>query len=596
MMTAAPARQAATGSAAGWIAIAVWTLVALAPNVLALPAWPWIVEQARTPVDQTTQLLAGGHLTAIGVGALFCLALLAVTGRASRYVLVTLPFAALVPLESLYILKYGQPTDAVAFGVASATHWREASEFVTGIVAYAVLASVAIAVAGIALYARLRSKDLRWRHRSRWYALLGMFIVAAVTAAQAGGWHNLIARRADAAMQGGGEIATPLERTLERSYPLGLVVRWNEFDERRRRAVEAAARASGFRFGATAGDGAATVVLVIGESMRADHLGLNGYHRETTPELSKVASLYSFRHATAAAGATRESIPYLLTRRTLGVDPDKWLAERSIVSAFREAGFSTWWISTQAPVGALEDSSAVIAEESANKRYVNPAGHARRAALDEATIPVLAEALRDGAARRFVVVHLLQAHWDYRLRYPSGLGPFQPSGTDGEIWSIYSRSQRVPIVNAYDNAVHYADRVLARIIETLQSTGQSVGLVYMSDHGQTLFEGRCLSGSHAVPSRTVFEVPLLIWVSPAFRERFPDKVAALAGNLERPVTAESVFPTLAELGGLEFDGSKRQLSLANATYKPGRRLVTLDTRRWIDFERELPAMDCAESR
>jgi glucan phosphoethanolaminetransferase (alkaline phosphatase superfamily) len=596
-MKAEPARQAAAaGSAAGWIATAVWTLVVLAPNVLALPAWPWVVAQTRTPVDQATQLLAGGYLTAIAISALLCLALLAVTGRGSRYVLVTLPFAPLVPLESLYILKYGQPTNAVAFGVASATHWGEAAEFVTGIVAYAVLASAAITVAGIALAVWLHNNDLGWHHRSRWYALLGIFIVAAVGTAQTGGWHDLIARPADAAMEGSGEIATPLERTFERSYPLGLIVRWNEFHERRRRVVEAAARASGFQFGAKAGDGAATVVLVIGESMRADHLGLHGYRRNTTPELSKIGSLYSFRHATAAAGATRESIPYLLTRRPLGVDPDELVAERSIISAFREAGFSTWWISTQAPVGALEDTSAAIAEESANKRYLNPADYARRATLDEATIPVLADALRDGAARRFVVVHLLQAHWDYRLRYPASSEAFQPAGADGEIWSIYSKSRRTSIVNAYDNAVRYADQVLARLIQTLQASGQSAALIYMSDHGQALFEGRCLSASHALPSRTVFEVPLLVWVSPAFGARFPDKVAALAGNVDRPVTAESVFPTLAELGALEFEGSKRHLSLANAAYAPGRRLVTLDTRNWIDFERELPAMDCAGSR
>jgi len=85
-------------------------------------------------------------------------------------------------------------------------------------------------------------------------------------------------------------------------------------------------------------------VVVIGESARADHFGLNGYARNTTPRLSARGDVISYEDFFTSANVTLYSIPLMLTR--FGADEfDRVHSEPSLVSAFHEAGFRTGWIS-----------------------------------------------------------------------------------------------------------------------------------------------------------------------------------------------------------------------------------------------------------
>jgi glucan phosphoethanolaminetransferase (alkaline phosphatase superfamily) len=571
----------------------VWTLVALSPNIAALPMWPWVVAQHRVPVDVATQVVAGGHPTGILLSLALCALLFALLGRGSRYVLAVTPFAALAPLETLFILKYGQPTSATVIGVAAATHFAEAREFASGVVLAALGCALALLALGVALSGWLRRRDVVVRARTRALVAGAIVAVAALAIRHEGGLGTVAARPASG--ERAHDVLSPLERTVERTWPLGIAARFAEYGEHRRRIRDARAAASTFRFGAAATADDVTIVLVIGESIRADHLGLNGYARDTTPRLARIDGLVSYRHALALAGATRESVPFMLTRRSPRAEASARASERGIVAAFEEAGFDTWWISTQAPIGDLEDAITAFADEARRRRFLNPAGYAKRAALDEEAVVALRDALAERAPRRMLVVHLLQAHWDYRFRYPPAFDVFRPSGESGEVWSLYSTSRRAAIVNAYDNAVRYADHVLAELIESLGRERRPAALVYMSDHGQALFDGACLTAGHGIHSATVFSVPLLAWVSPEFARAYPDKAAALRAHRDRPVTAESIFPTLADLGGLRLPGDKRELSLASPGYAPGERAVTLDLVHWID-ERSLAARDCAAAR
>src|SRR5256885_16882467 len=56
--------------------------------------------------------------------------------------------------------------------------------------------------------------------------------------------------------------------------------------------------------------------------------------------------LVVFRDGITQAAVTRISVPLILTRGSIE-DQQRTAQERSIVSGFREAGFHTYWISTQ---------------------------------------------------------------------------------------------------------------------------------------------------------------------------------------------------------------------------------------------------------
>ena len=55
------------------------------------------------------------------------------------------------------------------------------------------------------------------------------------------------------------------------------------------------------------------IVLVVGETARYDHFGINGYPRDTTPYLSKVKNLISYSNFTACGTSTAVSVPCMFS-------------------------------------------------------------------------------------------------------------------------------------------------------------------------------------------------------------------------------------------------------------------------------------------
>ena len=69
------------------------------------------------------------------------------------------------------------------------------------------------------------------------------------------------------------------------------------------------------------------MVFVVGETARADHFGLNGYTRNTTPLLAKQSDLYSFKEAVSCGTSTAYSVPCMFSyanRADYDVDTAKY--------------------------------------------------------------------------------------------------------------------------------------------------------------------------------------------------------------------------------------------------------------------------------
>lgn len=82
-----------------------------------------------------------------------------------------------------------------------------------------------------------------------------------------------------------------------------------------------------------------TVIVVLGESLRADHLQLNGYRRNTTPLLASDVRICSFPNVYTKEVFTHTSLPVILTRAD-SIDDKRAQTERSFISLFKKAGFS----------------------------------------------------------------------------------------------------------------------------------------------------------------------------------------------------------------------------------------------------------------
>lgn len=527
-----------------------------------------------------------GALLATGLAAAVVLGLL--SRRLWIGLLLLSPWAVLAPLELWYLLNYGQPTDAHVLGIVAETDWHEAGSFVGAQalpLAAATLAALALAVAAVRA---ARRHGLQWRHRSRWWlwgaGLVGLLLPTLFEAATP-----------DAAADGlrveqlanGDEVAEdplpPTLRELAQTWPGGVPLRVGEFLRYRHNLQAVSERLAGFRFGARApaADGQREVhVLVIGETGRPDRWQIHGYGRPTTPRLAAEPDLVPLHDVISPWAWTRMSVPVILTRKP-GTDRRPFFAERSLVAAFREAGYRTYWFSTQSPLGQHDSSIALHAHEAHELRFINPGDYKQQAALDGELLPLLRAALARDEPRQLIVLHTLGSHYNYSHRHPPDFERFRPSLADESAPDLHDRRQREAMGNAYDNSVAYTDHVLAEAIAALRASGARATLFYVADHGENLFDGDCGLSGHGRATERDFRVAAFHWHSEAWGRRHPERIERLRARQRAPLSTENVFHSLLDGADIRYPDERLSASLFHDSWTPRPRIVQTG----LDFDR-----------
>jgi heptose-I-phosphate ethanolaminephosphotransferase len=310
-------------------------------------------------------------------------------------------------------------------------------------------------------------------------------------------------------------------------------------------------------------------VLVIGESSRPDHWSLNGYARSTTPRLETEPRLVSFRNAVSQVALTRESVPHILTRTTLA-DARPAKIERSLISAFAEAGFTTFWLSTVQLDGFIGEVGDLAAEAHHRRYFEQRHDGVMLEAFDEL---VLADASR---SKLLVVFHTQGSHFHYESRYPESFAVF-PTGA--------GLSRRDQLVNAYDNTVLYTDYFVSQLVRRLERWDGAASLLYASDHGENLMDDERNLVGHYYNNEYDLRIAMLFWWSQEFAAAFPDKVASVQGNAQRPVSTANVFATMVDAAGLDVPGTRMGWSLLRPEVEDRRRIVRAGNRKGsVDFD------------
>ena len=356
-------------------------------------------------------------------------------------------------------------------------------------------------------------------------------------------------------------------------YNLGLAV------ERTADTDAYADTSAGFRFNAKATHPAAcreVYVLVIGETARACNFGLYGYGRDTTPLLGKTGGLVAFTKAVTQSNTTHKSVPMLMSAVS-AENFDSIYYEKGIITAFKEAGFHTVFISNQRPNHSFID---FFGEEADEWTFIKER-HPEAAALgDEDLLPVVRRVLAEGRKKELIVLHTYGSHFNYRERYPRREARFLPDDA-----TEAKPKNRPQLVNAYDNTIRATDRLLHSVIAELAGTGAVSALLYTSDHGENIFDDSRRLFLHASPVPSYYElhVPMLVWTSAAYRQAWPQEAASLAANRTKPVaTSASVFHTVLGLAGIATPLRDDALSVASRRYAP-RPLIYLN-----DHNRAVP--------
>lgn len=288
-------------------------------------------------------------------------------------------------------------------------------------------------------------------------------------------------------------------------------------------------------------------LLVVGETARAANWGLNGYRRQTTPELARL-DVVNFPHVTACGTNTETSLPCMFApigRRDY--DEHRIRTSESLLHVLDRAGFQVLWRDNQSGCKGVCDGLPQEPVGDATDAVLCADGRC----LDEILLRGLDAVARDARGNLFVVLHMLGNHGPaYYKRHPDAYRRFTPTCDTGELHQC-SREQ---IVNSYDNALLYTDHVLARAIAFLRSqeTRFDTALLYLSDHGESLGEkGLYLHGvPYAIAPDEQTQVPMVWWLSPGHAAGRGLDRSCLDRQTTKPWSHDNLFHTTMGLLGV----------------------------------------------
>ena len=302
-----------------------------------------------------------------------------------------------------------------------------------------------------------------------------------------------------------------------------------------------------------------TVVLVIGETARAANFGILGYNRNTTPKLSGTKGVIAFPKAYSESNTTHKSVPMLLSAVS-AVDFDSIYRQRSIITAFREAGFRTAFFSNQLPNGSFIE---FFGKEADVCKYIKTGSQAGEEVLDGQLVDYARREFTATDQPLFLVLHCYGSHFNYRKRYPRSFARFLPDDAMDA-----KRKNRQELVNAYDNTIVYTDHILSELVAALNETGREAVVVYTSDHGEDIYDdGVHFLHASMVPTDNQLHVPLLVWTSDAYAESHKPEVEALRANSRKLLsTSLSTFHTLLQLSDITTPYFIKKRSLADSQY------------------------------
>lgn len=517
-----------------------------------------------------------GPLQALTLALALYLFLLSLIGRPHVLAWLLLPLALLVPAEIYYFRLYHSPSSSHIIAIIAETNPAEASDYLRGQLPVLLAIWVAHALLCVGLCLALTRRRVLWPGRPRLMTLLAS-AVTIIAVVYANTEEAAVPNIATSNSQPHNMISPVKPNLVVIGYPFGVPFRALQYVMEKREIEETERRLLAFRFHAHQQEtiaGKQVYVLVIGETGRRDHWQLNGYTRATTPLLRREDNIVNLQNMVSASTATRTAVPYLLTRKPVSNTPSATFPERSIVSAFKEAGFSTYWLSTQSPAGPYDSAISVYAREADHVGFYDPADYSvSQGSFDTVLLQPLQEALARPEEKQLIVLHTLGSHYDYASRYPDNFDRFTPSTKPAGRISMLDYGRRAQIVNSYDNSVLFTDYFLSEVIARLKSAGATAFLFYAADHGEDFLSETCAQAGHGFTDRHNVEIPALAWFSDTYQARFPEKIANLRQHAALPASARNTFFTLADAAAISLDADDPSMSLLNPAFRYHRRLV-----------------------
>ena len=338
-----------------------------------------------------------------------------------------------------------------------------------------------------------------------------------------------------------------LKRPLTQRMPYSIYYNFKLYFEIRDVAAE---HRETFTSESVANSDSLVVVFVIGESLRNDHLQINGYERETMPYLMEEDNLVSLTDIYGAECFTHTSVPQIMTRAD-SANPQRAYDEQSFVTIFNDAGFRTTWIANQESVATY----AYFMNECDTLIYVNgdKSVYTFDKWLDEDILPHLENELKDDNPTQLHILHSIGSHWWYNSHYTDEFERYTPVIKS----RVVSSNTQEEMINSYDNTILYTDFFIKETIDLIRDK-KSI-LIFLSDHGESLGEdGYYLHGA----DRPELHYPAaFVWYSDKYAQSFPDMIENLKDNSDKKYRSDYLFHSIIDAADITTEYIEPQLSI-----------------------------------
>ncbi len=339
------------------------------------------------------------------------------------------------------------------------------------------------------------------------------------------------------------------------------------------------------------------VVFVIGESFIRDHGSVYGYALPTTPAMQREAD--SGHLAVYTDMVSRATMTTVVLRSLLTANDNRggrgWNRSPYVPLLFRCAGFGVMLFENQQQFGGKTSPfntglnvflfNDVLRDKCYT--YVNPQEYI----YDGGLVDELSSMhLPDG--NNLYIFHLMGQHVKASSRYPRDgwEAPFSVADISAfrkEPWLDEAMLQEIA---DYDNATAYNDYVLGRLYDVFRE--RKAVIVYLSDHGEEVYDYRPLLGRKAAPcdqewQRAYYQnsVPCTVWWSERFASGNPGVVEALRSSVNRRGMSDDIYNLLLSLGGIGTSWYDAERDIHSAEYVVPERIISPSGLNYDDLVR-----------
>ena len=350
------------------------------------------------------------------------------------------------------------------------------------------------------------------------------------------------------------------------------------------------------------------IIVLLVDTMRADHLGCYGYGRNTSPAMDKLAREgVLFKNAYAPSSWTLPSTASLLTslypREHGATDTTKAIARKAVGLAERlhKAGYDTAAFSANYSLVTAErgfdrgcdhfelfvkEGSEISAEElNRSRKLLDFAMKIKAVDAEELNAAALKwfDGREETSRPVFMYLHYMDPHSPYEAPEPfrTVFDPHYTGEVDGTnvFGAIYrdefelTERDKEHVIALYDGEIAYADTQIRDLLNELDKRGllDDALVIITADHGEEMFE-RGKIGHGPTLYDEVVRVPLIMWQKQF--EQAGTTVDAYASLVD-------VVPTVLSVCGIERKGALRGTPLLPPGDSVGSDTV------WVEVDEEL---------